>query len=131
MNMIESRKARAGQGGFTLIELLVVIAILAVLGGAAIIGIGAMKDNAKKAACNTDLNTVEVAAEAFKLDEANSNAYPATIAAMTGATNYLKKNISDTDFPTYASGTVNGSVKDGAAGGKYTGITISGGKCTI
>ena len=39
MNMIESRMEKRGQGGFTLIELLVVVAILAVLGGAAIIGI--------------------------------------------------------------------------------------------
>jgi prepilin-type N-terminal cleavage/methylation domain-containing protein len=70
MNMIEKRKAMAGQGGFTLIELLVVIAILAVLGGAAIIGIGALRGNAQSEVCDTDKETIELAAEAWALDQA-------------------------------------------------------------
>lgn len=69
MNMIEKRKANAGQGGFTLIELLVVIAILAVLGGAAIIGIGALRGNAETEVCATNLETVELAAEAYDISE--------------------------------------------------------------
>ena len=69
MNMIERRKATAGQGGFTLIELLVVIAILAVLGGAAIIGIGAMRSNARIQVCKTDADTLETAAEAWLIDQ--------------------------------------------------------------
>jgi general secretion pathway protein G len=69
MNMIEKRKAMAGQGGFTLIELLVVIAILAVLGGAAIIGIGALRDNARNEVCATNLETIELAAQAYDISE--------------------------------------------------------------
>ena len=68
-NMIENRKAMAGQGGFTLIELLVVIAILAVLGGAAIIGIGQLRENAKKQVCKTDAETLSTAAEAWLIDQ--------------------------------------------------------------
>ena len=64
MNMIEKRKAMRRQRGFTLIELLVVVAILAVLGGAAIIGIGALRDNAENVVCDNDKATVETAAEA-------------------------------------------------------------------
>lgn len=69
MNMIESRMEQRGQGGFTLIELLVVIAILAVLGGAAIIGIGAMRGNAETEVCATNLETIELAAEAYEISE--------------------------------------------------------------
>ena len=68
MNMIEKRKAMAGQGGFTLIELLVVIAILAVLGGAAIIGIGAMRSNATEQVCRVDAKTLKTAGHAFAIE---------------------------------------------------------------
>ena len=77
MNMIEKRKAMAGQGGFTLIELLVVIAILAVLGGAAIIGIGAMRSNSEIQVCKTDKETIELAKEAERV--ATSDTSYATI----------------------------------------------------
>lgn len=66
--MIESRKAQMGQGGFTLIELLVVVAILAVLGGAAIIGIGQMRENAETTVCETDQSTLRTAAYAALVD---------------------------------------------------------------
>jgi len=65
MNIIEKKKRQMGQGGFTLIELLVVIAILAVLAGLAVIGIGAMRDNAESTACLADQDTLETAAEAI------------------------------------------------------------------
>jgi len=68
MNIIEKKKRQMGQGGFTLIELLVVIAILAVLAGLAVIGIGAMRNNAKKSACKADADTYQTAIEAFSTD---------------------------------------------------------------
>ena len=92
-NLIEDRKRMRGQSGFTLIELLVVIAILAVLGGAAVIGIGAMRDNAEEQVCKTDAETIETAAEALSLDD--TPAVPVadinnlTIADLV-ANNYLK-----------------------------------------
>ena len=81
MKFIESRKRMRGQGGFTLIELLVVIAILAVLGGAAIIGIGALRGNAEVEVCKTNRETIATAAEAYKLSSA-TNVYPADTAAL-------------------------------------------------
>ena len=94
-NMIENRKAMAGQGGFTLIELLVVIAILAVLAGAAIIGIGAMRTNAQKTACKSDKDTVETAAEAYRIDTGAST-YSTT--AQLISSDYIKKGIVGADF---------------------------------
>ncbi len=91
MNFIEKKKRAMGQGGFTLIELLVVIAILAVLAGLAVLGIGAMRTNAEKTACKADKDTVETAARAWMLDDANSAA-TLNIAALTGGADpYLKK----------------------------------------
>ena len=68
MNIIEKKKRQMGQGGFTLIELLVVIAILAVLAGLAVIGIGAMRDNANKTSCKADADTLETAIAAYQVD---------------------------------------------------------------
>lgn len=90
--MIEKRMEQRGQGGFTLIELLVVIAILAVLGGAVIIGIGAMRDNAKEQVCKTNKETIEVAAEAYKL-QADADDYPEM--ATLADSDYLKDNTVD------------------------------------
>ena len=95
MKMIEDRKAQAGQGGFTLIELLVVIAILAVLAGAAIIGIGAMRTNAQKTACKSDMDTVSTAAEAWLVD---SNATVIPTMQNLFDSDYIKKGISTVDF---------------------------------
>ncbi|MCA8985910.1 MAG: type II secretion system protein [Planctomycetaceae bacterium] len=80
MNIIEKKKRQMGQGGFTLIELLVVIAILAVLAGLAVIGIGAMRNNATKTACKADQDTLETAAEAVLVADPNF-----TIAADNGS----------------------------------------------
>lgn len=59
--MIKNRMQMRGQGGFTLIELLVVIAILAVLAGVVVFAVGNSVDNAKKAACDTELAAVKTA----------------------------------------------------------------------
>jgi len=118
MNMIEKRKAMTGQGGFTLIELLVVIAILAVLAGAAIIGIGAMRTNAQKTACKSDKDTVETAAEAYRIDTGAST-YAST--AQLISSDYIKKGIAGTDF------SINSSTggASAVAGGKYDAATVA------
>lgn len=83
MRMFNERMKARGQGGFTLIELLVVIAILAVLGGAVIIGIGAMRGNAQEQVCKTEVETIETAAEAYKVSDDDGD-YP-TIAELVAA----------------------------------------------
>ena len=119
MNMIEKRRAMTGQGGFTLIELLVVIAILAVLAGAAIVGIGAMRDNAEKTACKSEKDTIETGLEAYDVDTGNSGT--ATIAAAKSA-KYLKK-VNDTDWS--VSYTNSEYSVAPTSGGKYGGVTCS------
>ena len=76
MDKFNERVRMRGQGGFTLIELLVVIAILAVLGGAVVIGIGALRGNAEEEVCKTDKETIETAAEAYKV---SNGSYPADV----------------------------------------------------
>ena len=83
MNIIDKKKRQMGQGGFTLIELLVVIAILAVLAGLAVIGIGAMRKNARVQACKADLDTAQTALEAYNVA---TNTYPATLADINAST---------------------------------------------
>lgn len=119
MNMIEKRKAMAGQSGFTLIELLVVIAILAVLAGAAIVGIGAMRTSAQKTACKSEKDTIETGLEAYDVD--NGTAGSATIALASGA-KFLKK-VSAGDWT--VSYTNSEYSVTPAGGGKYAGVTCS------
>lgn len=119
MNMIEKRKAMAGQSGFTLIELLVVIAILAVLAGAAIVGIGAMRSNAQKTACKSEKDTIETGLEAYDVDNGTSGSASIPSASLS---KYLKK-VKDTDWSAvYSNGewTVSPSQN---AGAKYASVT--------
>lgn len=118
MNMIKTRMEQRGQGGFTLIELLVVIAILAVLAGAAIIGIGAMRTNAQKTACKSDKDTVETAAEAFRID--NENSGYSTLGDLITA-DYIKKGITGADFTIDAST----GAATAVAGNKYDAATVA------
>ncbi len=118
MNMIEKRKAMAGQGGFTLIELLVVIAILAVLGGAAIIGIGTLRGTAKEQVCKTDRETIETAAEAYKVSKDEADYTNATVANLV-AGGFLK----DTPKGTWAVNATTGTAQ--VSGTAYSATEIT------
>lgn len=73
MNMIEKRKAMAGQGGFTLIELLVVVAILAILAGVAIFAVNGVTQNAADNACNVERQTIRTAQAAAETETPAGN----------------------------------------------------------
>lgn len=118
MNMIQKRKAMAGQSGFTLIELLVVIAILAVLAGAAIVGIGAMRANAQKTACKSEKDTIETGLEAYDVDNGTSGS--ATIATAS-ASKYLKK-VKGSDWSANYSGGEWVVTNATTTGAKYAGV---------
>lgn len=85
--MIKNRMAQRGQAGFTLIELLVVVAILAILVGVAVVGVGAMRDNANTTACKSDKDTVETAALANDIEDGTK----AATGAALETSGYLKK----------------------------------------
>jgi prepilin-type N-terminal cleavage/methylation domain-containing protein len=75
------RKRRDGEAGFTLVELLVVIVILGVLAGIVVFAVGGISNKSTRAACNSDVNTVQTAEEAYY---AQNNAYT-TIANLVTA----------------------------------------------
>lgn len=79
----------AGSGndqGFTLVELLIVIVVLGILSGIVVFGVGKFRADAQVAACNADVKTVSVAADAY---DAGTGTYPADIDVLiTGK--YLK-----------------------------------------
>ncbi|HXC77572.1 MAG TPA: prepilin-type N-terminal cleavage/methylation domain-containing protein [Candidatus Acidoferrum sp.] len=63
-----ARRRHQGQRGFTLIELLVVIAILAVLAAIVIFNVTGVVQRGNTAACQTDLQTVQTASDAYYSD---------------------------------------------------------------
>jgi general secretion pathway protein G len=75
------RKHHQGEAGFTLVELLVVIVILGVLSGIVVFAVGGISNKSVKAACNSDVASVQTAEEAHF---AQNNSY-ATIVALVNA----------------------------------------------
>ena len=79
------RHRRSGQRGFTLIELLVVIAVLAILAAIVIFNVTGVTNRGNTSACQTDLQSIQVASDAYYNDHAKT--YPANVAALVP--NYL------------------------------------------
>ncbi|TDP96766.1 type II secretion system protein [Labedaea rhizosphaerae] len=80
--MIERlREARRTESGFTLIELLMVIVILGVLAGIVVFAVSGIQDRGEKAACKSDVKSVEVAVEAYYAAQPGTPTYPADEAA--------------------------------------------------
>ncbi|MFZ0179265.1 MAG: prepilin-type N-terminal cleavage/methylation domain-containing protein [Candidatus Dormiibacterota bacterium] len=75
-----ARRRHQGQRGFTLIELLVVIAILAVLAAIVIFNVTGVVQRGNTAACQTDLQTVQTASDAYYSD---NGAYAASVGALS------------------------------------------------
>ena len=94
MNMIEKRKAMAGQGGFTLIELLVVVAILAILAGVAVFAVGNLTSDAGISACKTELSTVKTAISASRATSAADT--PSTFLEAPAAMKYFDAPVAGT-----------------------------------
>jgi prepilin-type N-terminal cleavage/methylation domain-containing protein len=84
MNMIEKRKAMAGQGGFTLVELLVVVAILGILAGVAVFAVGNLTSDANRNACRIEVRAVKTAVAAFRSDAVNNPQarFPVAVASL-------------------------------------------------
>lgn len=72
--------------GFTLVELLIVIVILGILSAVVVFAVGGITDSGETSACEADLNTVEVAVEAYRAQEGD---FPANEAALVP--NFLRQ----------------------------------------
>ena len=81
--MFERLSKKRQEEGFTLIELLIVIVILGILAAVVVFAVGGISDRGKKAACKSDLKSVEVATEAYY---AKSTSTPPAYPAATNAT---------------------------------------------
>jgi len=81
--------------GVTLIELLIVVLILAALSAIAIPRISISANNAKARACQTNVDVLNSMIEVYNADEGN---YPATLATLTGDTNYFPDDAPTCEF---------------------------------
>lgn len=95
------RSAGKHDDGFTLIELLIVIVILGVLASIVVFGVAQFRTDSETAACNADLKTVQVAADAY---DAQRGTYPDEMTDLTddpnvddADENYLAETPSNAD----------------------------------
>jgi type II secretion system protein G len=72
--------------GLTLIELLIVVIILGALAAIAIPRIASSANNAKKNACNTNVDTLNTSIEVYNNDK---GAYPTSLTILTNDVNYF------------------------------------------
>ena len=83
--------------GVTLIELLIVVLILGALSAIAIPRISQSADNAKAKACRTNVDVLNSTIEVYNADTGD---YPATLATITGDTDYFPDGAPTCPFST-------------------------------
>ena len=82
------RTKKAADEGFTLVEMLIVIVVLGILAGITVFGVSTFRSDAQASACDADVKTVQVAAEAYS---AKTGSFPSALTDLTGGSNpYLK-----------------------------------------
>ena len=96
------------EDGFTLIELLIVIVVLGILATIVVFGVAQFRDDADTAACESNLKTVQVAADAYL---AQRGTFPGDIEDLvTGG--YLKTYPDGTTANSNGTYTINGANDD-------------------
>lgn len=75
--MIQRLQQKRNEEGFTLIELLIVIIVLGILAAIVVFAVGSTRDDAAASACQTDVKSIQLSAEAMKT---KNGSYPLTAA---------------------------------------------------
>lgn len=86
--MRRSTLRRTADAGFTLIELLIVIVILGILAAIVVFSVSGLKDKGDKAACNSEVATVDTAEEAYYAGNGTTipgGSYTATMSTLVSA----------------------------------------------
>ena len=105
MKAIWKRRA-SDERGFTLVEMLVVIAILGILAAVAVFALGGTSSTSKEAACKTDRQTVQAAADAYAAD--NNGSY--TGVTLSGLEPDYLRSVPGGNGYTFTISTSNGAV---------------------
>jgi general secretion pathway protein G len=116
--MERRESGEASEYGFTLIELLIVIIVLGILAAIVVFSLSGVSGQSKTAACTTDAQTVQVAADAYQAKNGSWPPAAADASELVGGTNdYLKSVPSSTNGYIIGIGATSGviTVTEGAS----------------
>jgi prepilin-type N-terminal cleavage/methylation domain-containing protein len=109
-------KTRKREGGFTLIELLIVIVILGILAAIVVFAVSGVTNKGNQAACQSDVKTMEVAAEAFYAQ----NGYGAAVLNNAGGVAQTPPNSLVPGFMHFSSSSMTGTMTQAGVGYSVT-----------
>lgn len=105
LTSVRAKPGRSGQQGFTLLELMIAVAILAVLAGVGIPTYNGYIENSREAKLMSNIATIEVFQENYRLRTGSYATVGANLAAITAAIDWEPQTNDGTTYVLAASGT--------------------------